>query len=511
MADEEGRRHGAGRRGWWDRRTLRFRVLTSILGVMVAAFAVIGVGTVVALNRFLLGRLDQQLNTASGRYVAAAGETGEAPGATNDGDIDADDGFGDARGQAVGTLGVEIAGGRVASFGIVGQSPSPAVPAADQQTLLTLPLGHPASRDLGVFGDYRLRATRLDDGDRVVVGLPLRSVHETLVELLIVELVVFGGVLLATIATSGWLVGLSLRPLTRVTATAQRVTTSPLTDHDPELSHRVPTPEPGTEVGQLGVAFNHMLDHVEASLLARRDTEDRLRHFIADASHELRTPVAAIRGHAESVRRLREPLPDAVTQSLARIESEATRMGVLVDDLLLLARLDAGRSLAKEPVDLTRIAIDAASDARVAGDDHQWRLDLPQDPVMVTGDEHRLHDVVANLLTNARTHTPSGTVVDVRVRVQDSAAVLSVTDDGPGIPAEAHVRVFERFYRFASGRAPMTGSNGLGLAIVAAVVEAHGGTVELTSRPGSTCFTVRLPLADVADPVRPLDAASTHT
>ena len=482
---------------WWERRTLRFRVLASILAVMVGAFAVIALVTVLSLNRFLLGRLDQQVNAASARYVGAAEESGRSL-ATNDGDDDTDDGFGDARGQAEGTLGARITGAQVSRIGIVGRRHPPSAPADVRQTLVALPIGHYVSRDLGLFGDYRLRAATLRDGDRVVVGLPLRPLHETLAELLVVELAVFGGVLLITVAIGGWLIGLSLRPLTRVTATARRVSESSLAEDDPELTHRVQTPVPGTEVGQLGVAFNHMLDHVESSLLTRRDTEQRLRQFIADASHELRTPVAAIRGHAESVRRLREPLPEPVLSAMARIESEAVRMGVLVDDLLLLARLDAGRPLERAEVDLSRLSIEAMDDAHAASRDHHWLLDLPDEPIIVIGDDHRLRELVTNMLTNARTHTPPGTTVQLTATRDDLGrfAVLRVSDDGPGIPASAQSRVFERFYRADPGRAPMTGGSGLGLAIVAAVAQAHGGDVTMSSEPGNTTFVVRLPLVD---------------
>jgi two-component system, OmpR family, sensor kinase len=493
---------GAG--NWWDGRSLRFRVLAGLIGIMLIAFTIIGAVTVVALNRFLLGRLDQQLMASNSRYVAAATDPHDQAGAgsgVNDGDGDGDDGFGDARGQAADTLGARIAGGRIVTFGIVGRPLSGAVPTAEQRNLLNLPLGHSASRDLGTFGDYRLRATTLPDGDRLIVGLPLRPVHETLAELLTVELAVFGFVLVATLLASGWLLRLSFRPLTRITATARRVTESDLTVGDPELTERVPTPEPATEVGQLGVAFNHMLDHVEVSLLSRRDTEDRLRQFIADASHELRTPVASIRGHAESVRHLREELPPDVLQSLSRIESEAQRMGVLVDDLLLLARLDTGRSLAHEPVDLSRIVIDATSDARTVGRDHDWSLNLPKQPVVVSGDDHRLHEAVTNLLTNARTHTPPGSRVTVTMTTDGADALLIIGDNGPGIPSDVQDHVFERFYRVHPGRAPMTGSSGLGLAIVAAVVDAHGGTVSLASDPGDTRFTIHLPLATDTSPV----------
>jgi two-component system OmpR family sensor kinase len=465
---------------WWDRRTLRFRVLASIVTVMVLAFLVIGLVTVGALNRFLIGRLDQQLRTATNRYVSAASEP-------------APNGFGDARGQAVGTLGVRVAGGRVVTAGVVGKLQPIPLSVHDQQVLAGLRPGVATSHDLDV-GDYRLRVATLHRGELAVVGLPLHSVHDTLGELILIELIVFGVVLLATITSGGLLIRLSLRPLTRVTATAQQVAESPLGDDDPALAERVPTPGPGTEVGRLGVAFNRMLDHVEDSLRTRRDTEDRLRRFIADASHELRTPVAAIRGHAESVRLAKTPVPDEVGESLARIEAEARRMGVLVDDLLLLARLDAGRPLAQEPVDLSRIAIDATSDARVAGRDHRWSLELPEDPVTVVGDDDRLHQVVANLLTNARTHTPPGTSVRIAIRHDTDAATLSVIDDGPGMAPGVRERVFERFFRADPVRAPETGSSGLGLAIVDAVVKAHGGEVEVTSEPGHTCFAVRLPL-----------------
>jgi two-component system, OmpR family, sensor kinase len=479
---------------WWDRRTLRFRILASLLAVMLVAFAVIGVVTVIALNRFLLGRLDTQLDAAGTRYVAAVAENGEGPG---DGDHDLDDGFGDARGQQVGTLGVRIVGGRLVGIGVVGRPQPKTISASDNAKLIDLKVGRFGSDDLGVLGDYRLRAFALPGGDRAVVGLPLKPVHETLAELLAVELAVFGGVLLVTILASGWLVGFSLRPLAKVTITARQVSDAPLADSDPVLTSRVPTPNPATEVGRLGLAFNHMLDHVEASLISRNESEERLRRFIADASHELRTPVASIRGHAESVRRGPEQLPDPVRESLARIESEAIRMGVLVDDLLLLARLDAGRPLAASIVDLSRIAIDATNDARVAGPDHHWTLDLPPDPITVVGDDHRLREVVTNLLTNARTHTPPGSSVKLTLTTDPDArtAVLEVSDDGPGIPVAAQSRVFERFYRADAPRAPLTGSSGLGLAIVAAVAKAHGGQVSIASSPGHTAFTVTLPLA----------------
>ena len=228
------------------------------------------------------------------------------------------------------------------------------------------------------------------------------------------------------------------------------------------------------------------------ALARRHAVEERLRGFAADASHELRTPVAAVRGHAELALRHPGEVPGEVRHSLERIDAEALRMGAIVEDLLLLARLDAGRPLAEDEVDLTRIVLGAVADARAAGPDHRWRLVLPEEPVLVRGDEHRLSQVVANLLANARTHTPAGTAVELRLELTVEGVELSVTDEGPGIPAELLERVFERFVRGDRARSRATGSTGLGLAIVRAVVQAHGGTVEAASRPGRTSFTVRL-------------------
>ncbi|BCB77295.1 hypothetical protein Pflav_037050 [Phytohabitans flavus] len=281
----------------------------------------------------------------------------------------------------------------------------------------------------------------------------------------------------------------------RVAATAGRVAELPLDRGEVALSVRVPEADtdPRTEVGQVGAALNRMLGHVAAALAARQASETRVRQFVADASHELRTPLAAIRGYAEVTRRGRDEVPPDVAHALRRVESESARMTALVDDLLLLARLDSGRPLETEPVDLSRLLVDAVSDAHVAGPEHRWRLDLPEEAVTVPGDAARLHQVVANLLANARTHTPPGTEVTVALRPQGGGAEISVVDTGPGIAPELQADVFERFARGDSSRSRAAGSTGLGLAIVAAVVEAHHGAVEVSSVPGRTAFTVRLP------------------
>jgi two-component system OmpR family sensor kinase len=238
-----------------------------------------------------------------------------------------------------------------------------------------------------------------------------------------------------------------------------------------------------------------MLGHIASALSAREASEKKVRTFVADASHELRTPLASIRGYAELTRRGGHDLPDDVVHAMARIESESVRMTSLVEDLLLLARLDDGRSLEELPVDISALLADAVSDAHAAGQDHHWNLDLPSEPVIVTGDAARLHQVFVNLLANARVHTPAGTKVDVSATVEDEIAEVRIADDGPGIDPAIVANVFERFARGDSSRSRAAGSTGLGLAIVEAVVSAHLGTVALTSKAGATVFTVRLPVA----------------
>ena len=255
----------------------------------------------------------------------------------------------------------------------------------------------------------------MDDHGVNITGLPLSGVDGTIRALELIEVIVFGAALLFIgVAGTAW-IRLSLRPLGRITATAAEVTQMPLASGEVTLPHRVPDADPRTEVGQLGEAFNRMLGHVEQALGTRQASEARLRQFIADASHELRTPLAGIRGYTELALRGEDELDPELRRALSRVDAESARMSRLVDDLLLLARLDAGRPLAHEQVDLTRLAIDVTNDARVAGPRHRWVLDLPAEPVTVTGDQHRLHQVLANLLTNARAHTPPGTTVTVRL------------------------------------------------------------------------------------------------
>ncbi len=463
--------------------TLRARLTTGLVVLLAAACLAVGGSTVFALEGFLVRRLDQQLLSAGGRFAA-----GLEPGGTDS-----------TRGQADDTLGVRLPAGAPVRAAVIRDGDRVAVPltADDRRVLAAVPADRTGHRvQISSLGAYQVLAVRGHHHDVLVTGLPLHSVMATVHRVEIVEAVVFGGALLVTGVAGALWVRLSLRPLHRVTRTAAGVAELPLASGQVAMPEPVPDTDPRTEVGQVGAAFNRMLGHVGGALERRQASEERLRQFAADASHELRTPVATVRGHAELALRHPGPLPPNVRHALERIDAESCRMSALVDDLLLLARLDAGRPLAREPVDLTRLVLDATMDARATGPRHRWLLDLPEEGAVVTGDEHRLHQVAANLLANARTHTPPGTRVTVRVAMAGASARLTVTDDGPGIPPPIRSEVFDRFVRADHSRSRQAGGTGLGLAIVAAVVAAHGGTIDLDSAPGHTEFRVTLPVTE---------------
>ncbi|MFE9404418.1 sensor histidine kinase [Streptomyces sp. NPDC006530] len=391
------------------------------------------------------------------------------------------------------------ADGRVAGAQAVrperqGEARSAALTAAQTRALAAVPKdGRVHSVALPGLGDYRAVWDREND---FVLGFPTTAVDSTVNTLVVVVICVTAAGLVAAGIAGAAIVGVALRPLRRVASTATRVSELPLHSGEVALHERVPAAEADarTEVGQVGAALNRMLDHVHEALSARQESETRVRQFVADASHELRTPLASIRGYAELTRRGRENVGPDTRHSLGRIESEAARMTGLVEDLLLLARLDAGRPLSYESTDLSALVVDAVGDAHAAGQGHCWRLELPQEPVAVHGDAERLQQVLVNLLANARTHTPPGTTVTARVEVHGpDAVVVAIEDTGPGIPSALLPHVFERFARGDASRSRNAGSTGLGLAIVQAVVVAHGGRVEVRSRPGRTVFTVRLP------------------
>lgn len=351
------------------------------------------------------------------------------------------------------------------------------------------------------IGSYRLVASTTAGGVQMVTGLPRSDIQHSMTELFIViALATLGGLILLALTTA-ITIRMGLRPLRAVAATATRVANQPLDRGEVTITERVPAPEadPRTETGLVGAAVNKLLDHVNTSLSARQRNEERMRRFVADASHELRTPLASIRGYSELS--LRDTsLPEATHTALERIQAQSLRMTRLVEDLLLLARLDEGRELVHGSVDLTQIAVEGVSDARPTAPEHHWTLDVPDEPIVIVGDAGRLHQVVTNLLANARTHTPPGTEITLRVARDGQEAVLSVHDDGPGISPALQEEMFARFARGDTSRARQTGGTGLGLAIAKAIVEGHDGTIAVTSEPGDTTFTVRLPVSPRAEP-----------
>ena len=520
---------------WRPARSLSGRLIVGLVALLALGCAAVGVVTYFAIQRALVNELDNQLmaatSVANNCLDHRFSPNGDGDGGSNGGST------GPANGNPLGSMYCEgLGNGTLVAYQRHGQWGAIVVPnqitlsAADKATLdaitPTSESGPPPpciTRDLPSAGGTYLLTVVADPNGTYVSGLSLNGVNDLLKDVALAEIGALGGALIFAAVLGTFWVRLSLRPLRRVAATAGRVAELPLESGEVALPRGVPDTDPSTETGQLGLAFNRMLGHVETALRRRAASEARLRRFAADASHELRTPLAAIRGYAELGLLHPGESPETVTHALGRVLSESTRMSVLVDDLLLLARLDAGRPLNTEPVDMTRLAIEATSDARVARPDHRWVLELPDDPVQVRGDEHRLHQVLVNLLSNAGRHTPEGTTVTVAVSdtlpareyhapgsdtesVQhgdipaEPHVVLTVTDDGPGIPAALLPDLFERFTRADTARSHAVNetSTGLGLAIVDAVVGAHNGAVLVTSRPGMTRFTIVL--ARLAEP-----------
>jgi two-component system OmpR family sensor kinase len=408
--------------------------------------------------------------------------------------------FLNAPGQAARTVGAVISRGTPIDAGVITADGTRAeISTRAAQQLARIPPDRiPNTVDLDGLGSYRVIAMHTrGPGEIIVTGLPTSDVDDTLLTVLVIFAVV-GAIALIGGTTAGIvIIRRQLAPLSRVSEAARQVADLELDRGEVRLPSPIVKVDPAsadTEIGQLGSALNRMLDTISGALSARHASETRVRQFVADASHELRTPLAAIRGYTELAQRKREDLPEDVAHAMSRVESETERMTQLVGDMLLLARLDTGRPLEREEVDLSRLVVDAVSDAHIAGPEHEWSLDLPDEPVTVTGDDARLHQVLANLLTNARIHTPPGTSVTTSLVVDGAGgAVLTVADDGPGIPAWLQPEIFERFARGDSSRSRRGGSTGLGLAIVAAVVRAHGGRIDVRSVSGKTEFIVKLP------------------
>jgi two-component system OmpR family sensor kinase len=505
-AESVGRTRLRSPRTW----SLRTRLLVSQIILLALVCAGIGVGTIIALQHFLINQLDDRL-AETGRRSAGLFELGPPPpgfpGPPGFGRrMIIRDGMGpgpaflNAPGQAARTVGAVISRGTPVDAGVITAdgTRSQISSTAAQQLVQIKPHEPPTTVQLDGLGRYRVIAMRAHGpGETIVTGLPTSEVDDTLLTVAIIFSVVSVLALIGGTTAGILIIRRQLAPLSTVSAAARQVADleldrgevrlpTPIVEVDPAAAH--------TEIGQLGSALNRMLDRIAGALSARHASETRVRQFVADASHELRTPLAAIRGYTELAQRKRDDVPDDVAHAMNRVESETERMTQLVEDMLLLARLDTGRPLQREAVDLSRLVVDTVSDAHIAGPDHQWSLDLPDEPVVVTGDEARLHQVLANLLANARTHTPPGTSVTTSLARSDGGgAVLTVADDGPGVPEWLQPDVFERFARGDTSRSRRGGSTGLGLAIVAAVVKAHGGAIDVRSGPGATVFTVTLP------------------
>jgi two-component system OmpR family sensor kinase len=443
------------------RTPLRVRLVGAVLLLSGLALTLSGVAATASLHGYLLGRVDDQLRQTVDRF-ADQPQLGATGGHDPLGMVFAE---------------VVTSGGTTTTTPLREGLSAPALPAA-------FPAGPFTS------GHWRVQA-RTSGSSTVVVALPLNDIEATLSHLVLLEGAVGGGVLVLLGGLGYIVVRRSLRPLVEVERTAEAIA-------DGDLTHRVPESDPRTEVGSLSRSFNAMLDQVEgafgeraASEAAARASEERMRRFVGDASHELRTPLTSIRGFAELYR---QGAVTDVDRTMSRVEAEATRMGGLVDDLLLLARLDQQRPMERVSVDLVALAADVVHDAQAADPTRALSLIADVATCAVEGDAHHLTQVLANLLGNARVHTPPGTPVHVHLGVDGHDAVLDVSDEGPGIDPADWARVFDRFYRADPSRTRASGGSGLGLAIVAGIVSAHGGSVAIVESDHGATFRVRLPL-----------------
>ncbi|MEU9277837.1 HAMP domain-containing sensor histidine kinase [Streptomyces sp. NPDC048342] len=509
-------------------RTLRTRLVVVSVTLIAVVCAVIGTVTTLVLRDHLYGQLEGKLGEVAARVTprdfggplgnrpkSNGTGTGTGSGTLNTGPNQQQNGEGTTDlskfvtgPQPDGTIAAMVQNGSITDSERGVKSSDDFSMSAKPLTDAQLKVLNSVSQDQNVhsvempgLGAYLVKYAS-DGTSGYYVGIPTSDVDSTINTLIIVEISLTVSGLVAAALAGTVMVNVATRPLRRVAATATRVSELPLHTGEVNLSERVPETEcdPHTEVGQVGSALNRMLNHVHGALHARQQSEMRVRQFVADASHELRTPLASIRGYAELTRRGREQVGPDTRHALGRIESEAGRMTLLVEDLLLLARLDAGRPLQFEHTDLIPLVVDTISDTRAAGMDHNWRLDLPDEPALVAADAARIQQVLINLLGNARKHTPPGTTVTARIQRRGPWLCVDVEDNGQGIPQDLLPHVFERFARGDSARSRATGSTGLGLAIVQAVATAHGGAVTVDSVPGRTVFTLYLPALAPAAP-----------
>jgi two-component system, OmpR family, sensor kinase len=474
-------------------RTLTARLVATTLVLVALAAVGIGAATTVVMRSYLLNRLDHEVISSLARAarpgLGPIPGMGPVPGVGPDGVPIEGPAF--VRGQGVGTLTAVIEpDGSAAGVILTARGRGTIRDAAVQREALeelveVEPDGRPHTVSLPGLGDYRVAALAMSGG-RLVSGLPQSRVDDAVASLVQWEFLLVFLALGATGTVGVVLVRRQLEPLRHVAATAEQVSKLPLSNGEVDLTPRVQNPDEYSEVGRVGVALNTMLAHIERSLEARERSEQQVRQFVADASHELRTPLATIRGYSTLATAHPDDL-ETLRTSLARVSAESERMSSLVEDLLLLARLDAGRELEREPVDISRLAVEIVGDARLLAPEHQWVLDVGDQPVEVPGDERSLRQVVTNLVSNARVHTPAGSTITVTV----GPGEVTVADNGPGFDDPDHA--LERFVRGDPSRATTDASTGLGLSIVDAIVRAHGGSVTIASAPGNTTVSVRLP------------------
>ena len=477
--------------------SLRLRLLLTLAPLFVIGLVAADLGTYAALQSSLLQGVDQQLNDIHLGVESVLLHPDEGP----------PGGYGPGGGEnpeyafPAGTYGEIVGGSGTLQSGflygsrLLQASSNPELPSSTA----SLPQGGVVTMTgTGAWQSYRLLVTPLagTSGAYLVVGIPLSGLHNTLNTLLWFEIAISSGITIIVLVVTWLLVRRGMRPLERMGDTARSIAAT-------GLGRRVTPSNERTEVGRLGLALNTMLGQIERAFAERDVTEQRLRHFVSDASHELRTPLTSMRGYAELLQRNPDMSREDVLLAVRRIEDETRRMGLLVDDLLLLARLDQGRPLDRAPVDLTSMVNDAVSDARAADPGRAVTAHVAS-PLVVTGDDLRLRQAVANLVRNALVHTPAGTPVEVSLEQLDGHAEIDVVDHGPGVPAAQRERIFERFHRADPHRSRDQGGSGLGLSIAAAVVNAHGGRISVADTPGGgATFRIELPISQQAPSISP--------
>jgi len=463
--------------------SLRGRLLIGVISLALIGLLVLNVAIYASLQNFLIGRVDAQMRAGVDEVASALGAPARGPIQRTAFPLGTVAELLGPDGSVVNVKGVDN------GFGSATLSVTPVLPKSLPNTDLDVP-----ASPFTVAGSDGMTQFRMTDwregrfgGQVIVLAVPLTDIQSTLRGLLVSQSLVSIGVVAGTALLAFLIIQVGLQPLRRMGVVAGEIAAG-------DYSRRVEPATSKTEIGRLGLALNAMLTQIEAAFAERTASERRLRRFIADASHELRTPLTSIRGYSEMLRRGASQSPTDSDLARRRIEEESVRMSALVDDMLLIARLDQGRPLETKPVDLQAIARDAVDDARAVAPQREITLNASE-PVVVSGDDTRLRQVLGNLVRNALVHTPSKTPIEVAVSTEDSVARMSVADHGPGLPPDAAERIFEPFYRADPSRSRDSGGAGLGLSIVSAVVAAHGGRVDVkeTSGGGAT-FEVELPL-----------------